>query len=203
LRLQGERQEAVLRRQPQQALALFAMALWKHLVGPLHRIRIGAAVLPVVLAACSGDDRPPPPCPVVVKVSDANRLTRFIGAGRDLTDVAFEAGVRTADSVCYYSDNFIEVEMALQFAVAQGPANPENTARFSYFVAVATQDREILVRKEFPIEVAFEGNRRQMIALEEIVPTIPLKPGEDGDDYLIFVGIAMTPAELRYNEENR
>lgn len=165
--------------------------------------RVGALLLPAVLAACSGDEGPPPPCPAVVKVSDANRLTRFVGGGRDLTDVSFEAGVRTADSLCYYGDGVIEVEMSLQFAVAQGPANPENKARFSYFVAVATQDREILVREEFPVEVAFEGNRRQMVALEEIAPTIPLQPGEDGDDYLIFVGIAMTPAELRYNQENR
>jgi hypothetical protein len=174
---------------------------------PFHRLgrwARGAALLaPALLAACSGDDVPPPPCPAVVKVSDASRLTRFVGAGRDLTDVAFEAGIRAADSVCYYDDNVIEVELALQLGVAQGPANPENTARFSYFVAVATQEQEILAREEFPIEVTFEGNRRQMIALDELTPTIPLEPGQNGDDFLIFVGIAMTPAELRYNQENR
>lgn len=203
MRLQVERQEAVLRRQPQQALALLTATLIRRRIRPGCRYCLAAVLLPIVLAACSADEGPPPPCPAVVKVSDANHLTRFVGAGRDLTDVAFEAGIRSADSVCYYGDNAIEVEMALQFGVAQGPANPESTARFSYFVAVATRDREILVRKEFPIEVTFEGNRRQMIALEEITPTIPLKPDKNGNDYLIFVGIAMTPAELHYNMENR
>jgi hypothetical protein len=175
----------------------------RHALRPGRCAWLVAALLPLVLVACSGDQGPPPPCPAVVRVSDASHLTRFVGAGRDLTDVAFEAGVRRTDSACYYGDNSIEVDLTLQFGVAEGPANPNHTARFSYFVAVATKDRKILAREEFPIEVAFESNRRQMVALDEVVPTIPLKEGENGNDYLVFVGIAMTPAELQYNQENR
>jgi hypothetical protein len=30
-----------------------------------------------------------------------------------------------------------------------------------------------------------------------------LRPGQTGADYVIYVGLALTPAELRYNQENR
>ena len=40
-------------------------------------------------------------------------------------------------------------------------------------------------------------------AVEELVPRIPLKPGQSGADFLIFVGLSLTPGELQYNRANR
>jgi hypothetical protein len=42
-----------------------------------------------------------------------------------------------------------------------------------------------------------------MIASEELTQKIPLKAGENGDNYLIYIGLSVTPEELQYNRENR
>ena len=158
------------------------------------------------LAGCSGlfeDDLPPPPCPTVFPVGEAREVTRFAGQGRDLTDVLFEAQVQDVVLVCAYDDGIVEMDMQVRIIAADGPANQGREVRITYFVAIATLDRKIVVREEFEIVVPFEGNRTMVVAIDEVSPRIPLPPGLTGADYVIYVGIALTPAELLYNQENR
>ncbi len=163
-----------------------------------------ALVLALLLAACSGDDEPPPPCPEVYLVPDARRLVKFAGPGRDLTDVQFEAALQGADLFCEYDDNGImEGVLQVSFVASRGPADRRRMAPFTYFVAVATVDKEVVAREEFRLAVPFEGNRTRVSASEELTPRIPIKPGESPLDYRIFVGFSLSPEELRYNRDNR
>ena len=109
------------------------------------------AVTVLLLAACSSDDGPPPPCPIVVLVKDADRLTRFEGSGRDLTDVVFETTIRNADVACAYDDNEVEAALRVLFATTRGPADTARRADFRYFVAVADREQNILAREEFDL----------------------------------------------------
>jgi hypothetical protein len=161
------------------------------------------AGLALVLAGCAVDEGPPPPCPTVSAVPDARHLVRFEGAGRDLTDVRFEARIDDVLYSCEYDDGVIESDMQVRLLAVEGPANPERKARFRYFVAVATRDQRILAREEFEIEIPFEGNRTRVAAVEELAPNIPLNAGKTGADYNIYIGLVLTPAELGYNRENR
>ena len=115
----------------------------------------------------------------------------------------FEAEIKDAALTCEYDDNVIESEMRVSIEAVRGPANPERLAKFAYFVAIATQDQKVLAREEFPLEVPLPGNQTRVAAVEEISQRIPLKAGEDGNDYVIYVGFALTPEELKYNLENR
>jgi hypothetical protein len=166
------------------------------------RLAAGGLVLAVALAACS-EDGPPPPCPAIVPVADAAQLVRFNGQGRDLTDVNFEAKIENYQLTCEYSDNVIEAQMLLQILAVRGPADRDRVANLKYFVAIATRDQQIGAREEFELSVPFEGNRTRVIASEELSPRIPLKAGENGDNYLIYIGLSVTPEELQYNRENR
>jgi len=162
---------------------------------------------PIVLAslalgACA-NRAPPPPCPTVMPVKGADSLVRFNGQGRDLTDVMFEAKLEGADIVCDYNDNVVEAEMRIGIMATHGPADSERKARFKYFVAIATLEKQVLAREEFGLEIPFPGNRTRIVATEEISQRIPLKPGESGADYVVYVGLALTPEELRYNLDNR
>jgi hypothetical protein len=162
------------------------------------------ALLSLALAGCGfGDRGPPPPCPTVFPVAEARELTRFAGPGRDLTDVLFEARVQDVALVCEYDDGVIEADLRVRIMAVDGPANRGREVRLAYFVAIATLDRKIVAREEFELEVPFEGNRTRVVAVDEVSPRIPLRPGQTGADYVIYVGLALTPAELRYNQENR
>jgi hypothetical protein len=41
------------------------------------------------------------------------------------------------------------------------------------------------------------------VAVDEVVPRIPLKAGENGNNYVIYIGLTITPEELEYNRQNR
>lgn len=166
------------------------------------RLVAGSFILAVILAACSKSG-PPLPCPAVVPVADAAHLIRFDGSGRDLTDVIFEARIENFALTCEYDDGVIESQLMVQFLAVRGPANRDRMAHLSYFVAIATRDQKIGAREEFDLSVPFEGNHTRVLASEELTPRIPLKPGEDGSNYLIYIGLSVTPEELQYNRENR
>lgn len=144
-------------------------------------------------------------CPDFAQVQDAARLVKFSGDGRDLTDVLFEARLQNVEMGCSYDDDDNEIEAALQITIsaARGPADSERLASFRYFVAIATNSREVVAREEFDLNIPFEGNRTQLAAVEELTPRIPLKPGQNGSEYKVFVGLVLTPAELEYNRANR
>lgn len=161
------------------------------------------ALAPLFLVACASQDEAPPVCPEAILIKDAERLVKFEGPGRDLTDVLFELDINEVQLVCEYDDDVIESALGIRFIAARGPADRDRTASFSYFVAIGTPEREILAREEFDLTIPFEGNRTRVVALEEIFPNIPLRPGRDGDDYLVYIGLQLTPDELQYNRENR
>ena len=163
----------------------------------------GVAMLCLFLAACSGGDAPPPPCPGVQPVKDAQNLVRFQGAGRDLTDVIFEANIEILGLACDYDDNVVEADLRVRVVAVEGPLNKVRQARFSYFIAIATLDERIVAREEFDLDVSFEGNLRRVAAMEQLAPRIPLKPGQSALDYRIYVGLVLTPTELQYNRDNR
>jgi len=166
------------------------------------RLAAGGLALALGLAACAKEP-PPPPCPAVVPVADAAQMVRFNGAGHDLTDVVFEARIQNYALTCEYDDGVIDSKMMLSVLAVRGPANQDQVARVGYFVAVATRDQKIAAREEFGLEIPFEGNRSRVVAVDEVAPRIPLKTGESGDNYVIYIGLIVTPEELQYNRQNR
>ena len=74
-------------------------------------------------------------CPQAMRVQDASTLTRFRpGAGRDRTDVLFEAELGQVNVACSARKNEVSVDLTMQILVAQGPANRDRVANVGYFV---------------------------------------------------------------------
>lgn len=167
-----------------------------------RRLRAGtlalAMLLPLVVGACA-EKVPPPPCPRVVGVPGAQSVARYSPAGRDLTDVVYEATFQNAVLSCTYDTDAIDADMQVTIVAARGPADVDRKAALAYFVAVATSDNNVLARKEFDLEIPFPENKTRIAAVEEITQHIPLKEGQTGADYVIYVGLALTPEELKYN----
>jgi hypothetical protein len=168
---------------------------------------LGIALL---LGACTanifgGDDENKPsaaplPCPLVSGVSDASRLVRFAGAGRDVTDVQFEAQLTNLRSGCVYREGEIAITVEVPFIVSRGPANPDGTARFNYFAAIA-RGEQILARETFDVKVEFDGNTTRVGYLDELGQRIPLQGNELGNSYVIYIGIELTPQEMEFNRQ--
>lgn len=181
---------------------------WK-LYGPIHAA-VGA-VLALGLAACATDAPPPPPCPEILIPIDGAKLTRFKpGPGRDIIDVMHEEQVSGFAHGCEYTTDAtgageVAVEIYPEFESKKGPANPDNQALFEFFVAVTDQDKNVLEKKRFPAAIPFPSNMSRVLWQREAPVTliIPLKAGETGENFRIFIGLQMTRDELEYQRKIR
>jgi hypothetical protein len=173
---------------------------------PAGRRGVLAALLPLVLIACSSDDGRPLPCSEVVAPRDAARMVEFVGGGRDLTDVRFESQIEGTGLACDYAEDdgkrIVRAELQIAFSAEKGPASSDGTASFDYFVAIADDERNVTAREEFPVRLSLKGNQTRGQFVETVSPTIPLKEGETGASYRIFVGFALDEEQLEYNRRN-
>lgn len=183
----------------------------RHATGTAARRLLRIAVLVPILAlgGCEtintiiAGPAPPPPCPRVAKVEDAETLTRFQGTGRDLTDVQFEAEIGRIAAGCDYDSDKIDMVVDVEFIASRGPADQERKAAFTYFVAVARTDDTILGRATFESVIEFPGNQTRTPIVEELEQEIPRKEGEPGRNFIVYIGFALTEDELAFNRQQR
>jgi len=177
--------------------------------------RIVSAVLVTVaalgLSACASNPAAPQLCPEILIPVDGSKLTRFVpGTGRDIIDVMHEDQVSGFAHRCEYNTDVtgageVVIDIFPSFESSRGPANPDNIATFEYFIAIADQDNNVLEKARFPAEISFPQNmsRVQWQRAEPISLTIPLKAGQPGADFQIFIGLQMTRDELEYQRKTR
>jgi len=157
--------------------------------------------LSLILSACGLFSDPPPFCPQVSIMSQAKKATFYHpGPGRDLTDVVFDVQIGDIAYECSYDfddvGNSVTVGVNVLFLAERGPAAEQNWMEVPYFVAVTNPNRNILAKKLFTLDMAFEGNGVRAQAVEELVQTIPFPVGVNGAAYKIFIGLQLTAKQL-------
>ena len=168
----------------------------------------GAAALLVTASCANTEDITSYPCPFVGAVRELSYMTKFQGESQDLSDTLYEAKideVRPAKNCIYEDDDgkrAIVYDIQVKFLAQRGPKEREGVARFDYFVGIGGPGGQIITREVFDSEIAFENNATQAIVIEEIQPRIPLKQGENGDYYRIYIGFMLSEQELAYNRRN-
>jgi hypothetical protein len=171
-------------------------------------ILAGVAALLLTASCANDEDMAAYPCPVVAPVRELAYMTKFEGDSQDLSDTLFEARI---DQVlpalnCVYQDDdgkrAIVYDIQVKFLAMRGPKDREGAAKFNYFMAVTGPGGRPLARQLFDTEIPFGDNATQGITIEELQPRIPLKQGENGDFYRIYVGFQLSEKELAYNRKN-
>lgn len=154
------------------------------------------------------DEAPPPqPCPSVRILEDAERVTLFReGPGRDLTDVTAEAVIHDFDARCLQDidpdtqTGEITIELSVGFEIARGPANTSGDASFTYFVSITDAFRNVLNKDRFGMPITFARNAFRIIRFDEpVILRIPIEPPKTGDEFIIYIGMQVTPEQLEYN----
>ena len=178
--------------------------------GYLHIALLG--VIALGLAACSSTDTVAlRPCPEILIPIDSAKLTRFIpGPGRDIIDVLHEEQLTGFAHRCEYDTDetgvgAVVIEIFPAFESARGPANAENLAQFEYYIAIADLNKTVLEKMRFPMAIPFPEymSRVRWQSEEPIVLNIPLKAGQNGADFEVFIGLQMTRDELDYQKKIR
>lgn len=167
---------------------------------------VAAFLLPLVLASCSVFQKKEiPPCPPVYILADAGKLTKFRpGAGRDLTDVEFEAEVQGYTGGCTYDEKGALVDLQVNFVVKRGPADTDRKAEFSYFAAIPHFYPAPEAKAEFPVTVEFpEGTNYVKFTDEEVVMRVPVKDKDIINKYEIYLGFQQSTEELDRNRAGK
>ena len=171
-------------------------------------ILAGAMALLATASCATNENIASYPCPFVGAVREVSYMTKFQGESQDLSDTLYEAKideVRPAVNCVYQDDDgkrAIVYDIQVKFLAQRGPKEREGVARFNYFVGIGGPGGQIITREVFDSEIPFENNATQAITVEEIQPRIPLKQGENGDYYRIYIGFMLTEKELAYNRRN-
>lgn len=154
----------------------------------------------VALAGCSEGEKFAPICPELALLADGADLTRFAGAGRDVTDRVLEARVLGVEAACKAGRRGeVVATLAVQTLLARGPSAPGRSARVPYFVAVVSDGR-VLDRKEYVLEAEFPRNVESVrVAGDTLQLRFPVTPERSAAAYKIYVSLLLTPEELAYN----
>ena len=157
-------------------------------------IRVLGAALLLAVGACSSTVPPPVGgCPKVAVLSDLVELVRFRpGAGRDLTDVEFNAKFSSFAAGCKYEKNSVTVEIDVEIEAGRGPAMNQGKTAFQYFAAVTNPAGEIVAKEPFNAEVEFKGNTTKLVVADELVQRIPLIDRDSGPNWRVFLGLQLT-----------
>ena len=175
--------------------------------------RIGAGPATVCLAAllalagCSSTEQPARlVCPPAKIPTESSQLVAFQGGGRDLTDVRYDLQVSTVALTCELERDdgkrALETELGVRFTAEKGPANRKGEAAGRYYVAVTGPDGTLLSRQSFDLRVELPGNQTRVATEQYLSPSIPLADGAATDAYTIYVGLVLTPEQLRFNRAN-
>jgi len=181
--------------------------------GP-HRTLFNAVVIALIgvgLSACASDKAPPPPCPNILIVADGAKLTRFKpGSGRDIIDVLHEEQITGFAHSCEYNTDEsgageLTVWVVPTILSTRGPANQTGDADFEYVVAATDTQKTILQKTRYPMVLAYTPNVPNILwqRPEPHKIVLPLKPGQTGKDYLIYLSLVLNRAELDYRRKNR
>jgi len=164
------------------------------------------------LGACAtGDKIPPGPCPKILVVADAAKLTRFKpGPGRDIIDVLHEEEITGFAQACEYNVDDsgageLTVYIAPTIVSTRGPANQTDDADFEYFVAITDANKNILDKSLYPKVLPFVNSIPRVIwqKPEPHTYVLPLKAGQTGASYLVYLGMQLNRDELDYRRKNR
>jgi hypothetical protein len=160
---------------------------------------VALLTVPAVLSAC-GSKREPA-CPSSAILSDASKVTRFQGAGRDLTDVVNQGEILEIGVSCKYEKNAVVLTLQVAVAGQRGPADRTRKADFEYFVAILDPAGNIVTKEPFRVNFDFPPNRERLAIVDELEPRIPLKDLAQGPGYGVRVGFQLTQDELDWNRK--
>lgn len=154
------------------------------------------------LAACAPDvDQFAPPCPQAGILPGAGDLTRWRGAGRDITDQVLQARITGVKGECQRADpKTLRATVSVRMTLGRGPSASGRTAEVTYFVAVA-QGARILDKQDYPLRVQFPPNTERVdVSGDDVTLRLPISPQKSGSAYTVWAGFQLTPEQLQGNQ---
>jgi len=185
--------------------------MWKNQRRSPFVIKASSLTLVAMIVSACASAVAPPPCPQVRLLADGAKLTRFApGPGRDIIDIVHEEKITGFAQGCEFETDdtgagTLTVWAAPTIVSSRGPANTSGRTEFSYFIAATDAQKNILRRDRYDRAFTYTRDvpriRWQNPEPEKII--LPLKAGQNGKDFLVYLSLVLTRDELDYRRKNR
>jgi hypothetical protein len=167
--------------------------------------RAAAASVIALLAGCSwfggGDKKADSGCPTTFIAPDLDALTLMRpGGGTTPADIRFGVKLFSANSTCTGEKVGIRTDTSMSFVVARNDPDLKQ-GQFTYFVAVADAQQNVLAKQDFTLQVEFGPRQNQIRISDEISEHLPVRDAASARNYSIVVGLQLTPEQLELNRK--
>jgi hypothetical protein len=139
------------------------------------------------------------PAAFVAPGLDAYTQLRPGASSANVEDIAFGVKLVSVKAACKSEVGGIHVTTSIIFHAVRS----DETLRqgdFSYFVAIADPQQNIVAKQTFGLRADFAKKQKQMRIADEITEHLPLKKLSAGGGYAVIVGLQLSPQQL---EERR
>jgi hypothetical protein len=165
--------------------------------------RAAAASLFALLASCSwfgGGDKKVA-CPNTLIAPDLDALTVMRpGGGTSPADIRLGVKLFSAKSSCTGDKSGVATNTDLLFVAARNDPDLKQS-QFTYFVAIADAQQNILAKQDFTLQLEFAPKQNQMRISEAIKENLPLRNAAAAQNYTIVVGLQLSPEEVELNRK--
>ncbi len=157
-----------------------------------------------MLSACGlfgGNKSPPPPCPKVFLLKNANSVTYFRPTPiQDMTDILATIKIVDFMGECSYNKKRTKANISLKltFDIKRGPADRKKETSFQYFVAIPKFHPAPKGKSIFLLRAKFKGSQTRIKLLDEVSVEIPISKNSKVDQYSVYIGLQVTPQQLKY-----
>jgi hypothetical protein len=160
----------------------------------------------LLVSGCSyigsiGEEKLPPICPSLGLLPDASDVTRYRGAGRDLTEIVLDARITAIPASCVRdAKNVVKTTLNVRTSVTRGPAATSRQGAVTFVVSVLDGER-ILDQQDYTLQANFPSNVDRLdLFSDPIVLRFPVTAQKQASAYKVLIGLRLTPEEL---EDNR
>lgn len=158
---------------------------------------LGALAL---VAGCSwfggGDEKDKVTCPGALIAPGLDAYTVFRpGGGNSAADIQFGVKLVSVKATCKPEKGGLLVDTVLTFRAARN-GEEVNQGDFSYFVAVADAQQNILSKQTFTLRVQFDRRQKDLRLVDDIIERLPLRNLANGNNYGVVVGMQLSQEQL-------
>ena len=147
-------------------------------------------------------------CPRAAIMPDLQAVLRYKpGAGRADSDLAYGVKLTSATVSCSGKTDkktkAKEIDVTSKLGIsAERTDTKSKGGQITYFAAVVNRKNTILAKRDFVVNLKFEGDRKAVDITDELSFVVPLAPGTSGNDYAILYGFQLSPDELKFNRSH-
>ncbi len=167
-------------------------------------VRLAAALATVTMLAGCGifdtAEKFPPICPSLALLNDAADITRFKGAGHDITDQVLDGRITAVPAQCKADGkNVVTTTLHLQASLTRGTAATGRDLAVPYIVTVTDGDK-IVDQQDYQLVTTFPPNVSTVnLTGQDIELRFPVTAKKNASAYKVYLGFRLTPAELAFN----